>query len=495
MPSHIPQRVHVAVLGGGPAGAAAAHLLADWGHDVLLVDRGSGRKALAESLPPSALPLLETLGVREAVDRAGFVHATGNTVWWGNGEMRVEAFPAGRRGYQVLSSAFDALLRTHASAAGAVVHERATALRVSGAPGEPRQVTIDVAGVHREVQADWVLDCTGRAAILARHVSRRSAPAVRTLALLGVWQREGGWDLPDESHTLVESSTRGWAWSIPVSSTARYFTVMLDPAHAVVADREGAATQYEEELARMPALGGIAARGRLASPPWACDATPYAHETLVSERALLVGDAASCIDPLSSFGVKKALASGWLAAIAVNTALRSPAFAGGAMEFFARREREVAQAATARLATLSRDALEGGASAFWTARAALADEPEAGDPAEALRRDPEVLAAFERLKAQPTVSLTKSARFRQENLLLIRDHQLVPELHLTTPPFLEGVRYLRGVDVLAVAEIATNEADVGVMYESYVRRHGRATLPDFLGALSVLLGKGVLDLA
>jgi hypothetical protein len=33
------------------------------------------------------------------------------------------------------------------------------------------------------------------------------------------------------------------------------------------------------------------------------------------------------------------------------------------------------------------------------------------------------------------------------------------------------------------------------MYERYTREVGPAALPDFLGALSVLLGKGVCDFA
>jgi 2-polyprenyl-6-methoxyphenol hydroxylase-like FAD-dependent oxidoreductase len=75
--------IDVAVLGGGPAGAAAARLLASRGHRVALVTRAPARPALAESLPPSVGKLLDRIGVRGAVDAADFVRATGNTVWWG----------------------------------------------------------------------------------------------------------------------------------------------------------------------------------------------------------------------------------------------------------------------------------------------------------------------------------------------------------------------------------------------------------------------------
>src|SRR5437879_1336166 len=81
------------ILGGGPAGAAAGRLLSAWGHSVLLLDSpGASARGLAESLPPSTQKLLAQIGVLDAVERAGFLRATGNTIWWGFGGRRVEAF-------------------------------------------------------------------------------------------------------------------------------------------------------------------------------------------------------------------------------------------------------------------------------------------------------------------------------------------------------------------------------------------------------------------
>src|SRR4051812_25680038 len=62
--------IDVAVLGGGPAGAAAARLLASHGHRVAVLTRAPARPALAESLPPSVAKLLDRIGVRAAVDAA-----------------------------------------------------------------------------------------------------------------------------------------------------------------------------------------------------------------------------------------------------------------------------------------------------------------------------------------------------------------------------------------------------------------------------------------
>ena len=69
------------------------------------------RRALAESIPPSADKVLAALGMLPAVQDARFHPWRGNTVWWGTDASRVEAFPDGVSGYQVDRARFDALLR------------------------------------------------------------------------------------------------------------------------------------------------------------------------------------------------------------------------------------------------------------------------------------------------------------------------------------------------------------------------------------------------
>src|SRR5215470_12119827 len=111
--------VDVAILGGGPAGSAAARLLASHGHRVAVLTRTPTRPTLAESLPPSVGKLLDRIGVRSAVDAADFVRATGNTVWWGTDELRVESFGAGSLGWQVRRDRFDTVLLAEAERASA----------------------------------------------------------------------------------------------------------------------------------------------------------------------------------------------------------------------------------------------------------------------------------------------------------------------------------------------------------------------------------------
>ena len=123
--------VDVAIIGDGPAGAAAARLLASWSRTVVVLGRAPSRRPLAESLPPSCTKLFDQLGIRAAVDAAGFIRSTGNTVQWAGGPTSVEPFDSGALGYQVARDAFDAVLIGAARAAGAHVQLDATVVGIA----------------------------------------------------------------------------------------------------------------------------------------------------------------------------------------------------------------------------------------------------------------------------------------------------------------------------------------------------------------------------
>ena len=121
------------VIGGGPAGAAIGRLLASWGHSVRILAKSTDpARGLAESLPPSSRKLFSALGLLELIDQAGFGLATGNTVWWGSREGRVEHFPAPDEapGFQVFRPDLDRLLLAAARDAGAHVSANATVRHV-----------------------------------------------------------------------------------------------------------------------------------------------------------------------------------------------------------------------------------------------------------------------------------------------------------------------------------------------------------------------------
>ena len=162
--------------------------------------------------------------------------------------------------------------------------------------------------------------------MLARRLGREGRPGRATFALHGVWEAEH-WDVPDITHTLVETTPGGWAWSIPVTERRRHVTVMIDPpAGTLEATLDDA---YRSELCRdgafLPHWCGT--RGSRQTD-WRAFRFTLRRPEFAGPGWALVGDAASFIDPLSSFGIKKALAAAWLAAVVVHTSLTDSSLTG-----------------------------------------------------------------------------------------------------------------------------------------------------------------------
>lgn len=466
----------VLVIGGGPAGATASALLASWGRSVALIDHDSRQPSLAESLPASTRKLLRLVGQIEVVDSAGFHPNQGNVSRWAGREATAESADAG---YHVSRSVFDRLLREHARAQGASIID-AKVQRVDVCGEGPAR-----AGAH---QAQFVLDCTGRAGLVARRGLRRADVGYRTLAIAAEWECPD-WPLAERTHTFVESYRDGWAWSVPLSAARRQCTVMIDAQRTKL--RKGdLLSAYRRELRKARSIDARLARARQVSMPWACDASLYSCTRAAESRALLVGDAASFIEPLSSAGVKKALASAWRAAVVVNTVLDKPAMLGAAFDYHDRREREVYDDCLRRSARFFKDAAAVFDDRFWLVRARSdGSAAELPNP----ETDPSVLLACERFRHTPGFDLTPRPPVWLRPVAVIEGRELVLREAVVFPGRHEPVRFLAGVNLPELTRIAARCHDVGSVIEAYHDRVARVDPRSVLLGLSVLVARGVMS--
>ena len=119
----------VIVIGGGPAGSAAAGFLAKSGVSVALLEKARHpRYQVGESLLPHFWRFIEALGATEAIEAEGFIKKAGGTMYWDR-EFRQFAFKDmgySRPALHVERSAFDAILFRHAKSLGAETYEDTT---------------------------------------------------------------------------------------------------------------------------------------------------------------------------------------------------------------------------------------------------------------------------------------------------------------------------------------------------------------------------------
>ena len=458
----------VVVLGGGPAGAAAARLLAAWNHRVQLVSKPAGGGGLAVSLPPSCLKLFDAVGMTSAIDRASFIRSTGNTVWWGSDAPRVESFQAGALGWQVDLQRLAGVMLAHAADSHLVT-------RSESRFREPRP----------NVDTPFVLDCTGRTGVIAKEKGvREYDDGPRTIALVGEWHTGRAWEVPDDTHTIVESYGGGWMWSVPVAPGVRHVSAMVDPQRSGLARGSSSRDVYRAEIAKTRQFTRLLADSTFGAGPWGHDASTYRSREYAGDGWLLVGDAGSFIDPLSSAGVQKALASAWLAAVVANTCLCKPSMQSHALAFFSAREREIERRYNAASRHFLSEAAREHRQPFWAERLI---EPAA--PAGETER---ARAAYEGVRSDDRFKARTADRIRIAPRPFVDGHEIALGPHVVASDEDAGVRYLYNIDVPALLELAPDAREVPELFAAYVQRRGNTDLHDFLLALSTAVARGWL---
>ena len=322
----------VLVVGGGPAGSAAATMLARKGWRVRLYERDRfPREHIGESLLPASMPVLAELGVLPAVEAAGFLPKYGATMVWGRDPdpwswTFRESSPRYPHAFQVVRARFDEILLRNAADQGVDVHEGCRVLEAEAGPaGATLRVDDSERGEHT-ARARFVVDASGQGGLIGRARGLREPdPFFRNLAVYGYY--EGGSRLPepDANNILIESIEDGWLWAIPLHTGLVSTGVVVDSA----VGREriaalGAEAFFRERVAAGPHTSALLEGATLTGAPTVVRDWSYSSREIAGEGFVLAGDAACFIDPLFSSGVHLALSSGVLAAAYVTSALKDP---------------------------------------------------------------------------------------------------------------------------------------------------------------------------
>ena len=329
----------VVVIGGGPGGSAAATLLARRGHRVVLLERERFPRAhVGESLLPASMPVLEELGVLPQMERAGFPKKWGATMLWGRDpepwswyfRETNRAFP---HAYQVWRPTFDKILLDNARASCVDVREGCAVTAALVESNRPYSVKFRAEdGSENIIEADWIIDASGQAAVLSRTLGlRRWDDQFRNMAIYGYFSGSKRLPAPDSTNIFIESYEHGWAWNIPLANDIASVGVVIDSEVGQHGIRQsGVREQYRRQLDSTRHTSDMLSAADIISGPEVVKDWSYTSERMAGDGWVLVGDAACFVDPLFSSGVHLAMMSGVMAAAYVHAAqsdstIREPA--------------------------------------------------------------------------------------------------------------------------------------------------------------------------
>jgi geranylgeranyl reductase family protein len=318
----LPEPRDVVVVGGGPAGSAAAIFLRQRGRDVLLVDeaRFPRDKVCGESVSPGAHRLLTDLGVEPAVRALAPFPLRGMALTSPDGTcFRGDYASAAHAGFAARRQAFDKVLLDGARAAGAEVREGVRVTGLVSRDGVVTGVTSEDGRGAETIRARLVVGADGRRSVVARRLGLlREHRSLRKFAVRGYWDGMEGLETRGEMHV----GGGGYCGIAPLSDARANVTFVLDRREMAAAggDLEGF---YRQTLRRWPSVQERLSGATFLGPPTAIGPLALEASRVSAPGAVLIGDSAGFYDPFTGEGVTLALRSAEMAAEVADRALGS----------------------------------------------------------------------------------------------------------------------------------------------------------------------------
>jgi menaquinone-9 beta-reductase len=341
--SRVKNSYDVIVAGAGPAGSFTAALLADSNHDVLLLDKKSfpRDKTCGDGLSSGVMDILVQAGlepeIEEALQNGNFYPLTHMNIVTPAGKKLVAPLAEGNENMKpcvARRTFFDTLLQRYALKMGAefqnfkVLHPLVEKGTVVGVEVEGQAGT-------KQIEAKVVVGAEGISSPIAKTLRNSNGYKDRHQAIAIRAYLEGIQIKPHQAEFfLYKEILPGYAWIFPIGENKANIGLgmRLDYYHKTKGSLKSMLQAFmqfpdiKERLLQDWRLADIAS--------WPLNFGSQKGLQYVFNGALLVGDAAGFISPLTGGGIHRSLLSACLASETIKKALsRGDLSRGGLLEY------------------------------------------------------------------------------------------------------------------------------------------------------------------
>lgn len=302
----------VLIVGGGPAGIATAITLHARGIDCCVIEAHTTpiRKS-GEAIPPNAKPLLKQLGILSLVENDKHKVYYGNKSCWGSDQLEQKEFISDRLGHGYLLDRlyFETQLQDLYQTRNNSFYKGFKLKKVLSNDDEVI-ATIENDSETLLLKSQFIIDATGRKASVCRHLGVHKENLDSQFAI--TFNVKLSNEIPQE--IIVEATKNGWWYVAPYAENE--ITMMFFTLKALLPAKENIETFLQNELLHTTHLSKIIPHINIQN----CKIMPAGTSCLqipYGRNWLAVGDAAYSFDPISSYGITSALASGFYGGHAV----------------------------------------------------------------------------------------------------------------------------------------------------------------------------------
>lgn len=307
----------VIIAGAGPAGLAAALTFSALGISYCLIDANKSVNYKAgDALPPNSKPLLKQLGLLDLLQDEAHIPYYGNQSIWGSNQIHKEEFISNLHGhgYLIDRMKFENQLRSLIRKKQDSFFEGFKIKQIEC----DKNVALEVQS-HSEkinITASYLIDATGRKASVFRQLGIQKKEFDQQMAI-SFWHQL---KTPIPRQIWIEATKNGW-WYLSPTSTSKV-NCMFFTLKEIIPSKKDLAHFLAKEIDQTVQFKNLIKPSiqELKSHKIMPCGSSYLEKPYY-KKCLAIGDAAFSFDPISSYGITSAMATGFYGAQAVASHL------------------------------------------------------------------------------------------------------------------------------------------------------------------------------